>query len=53
MLVDEAFNIITSIPLIQGIAATNQAEDCLTLNIVRPPGISADAKLPVMVWVFG
>jgi para-nitrobenzyl esterase len=30
-----------------------QAEDCLTLNIWRPAGITADARLPVMVWIPG
>jgi len=26
------------------------AEDCLTLNVFRPAGVSSSAKLPVMVW---
>ncbi|KAK6510110.1 hypothetical protein TWF481_004823 [Arthrobotrys musiformis] len=30
-----------------------QSEDCLTLNIVRPAGISSNAKLPVAVWIHG
>ncbi|KAK5446502.1 hypothetical protein LTS15_009841 [Exophiala xenobiotica] len=29
------------------------SEDCLTLNVVRPSGIAADAKLPVGVWIHG
>ncbi|KAH9476837.1 Lipase 1 [Psilocybe cubensis] len=29
------------------------SEDCLTLNIIRPAGISKKANLPVMVWVYG
>ncbi|KAK7019641.1 hypothetical protein VNI00_018026 [Paramarasmius palmivorus] len=29
------------------------SEDCLTINIVRPAGISADAKLPVLFWTYG
>ena len=29
------------------------SEDCLTLNIFRPAGTSAQTKLPVMVWIFG
>ncbi|KAG4033740.1 hypothetical protein MFRU_004g02430 [Monilinia fructicola] len=29
------------------------SEDCLTLNVVRPSGISPDEKLPVAVWVHG
>jgi carboxylesterase type B len=32
---------------------TLQSEDCLTLNIQRPAGTSASAKLPVVVWIFG
>ncbi len=30
-----------------------QSEDCLFLNVWRPAGTSADAALPVMVWVHG
>ncbi|KAF8182349.1 esterase 1 [Pholiota molesta] len=29
------------------------SEDCLQLNIFRPSGISADANLPIMFWIFG
>jgi carboxylesterase type B len=29
------------------------SEDCLVLNVVRPSGISPDAKLPVAVWIHG
>lgn len=29
------------------------SEDCLTLNVVRPHGVSADAQLPVAVWIHG
>ncbi|KAF8154292.1 esterase 1 [Crassisporium funariophilum] len=29
------------------------SEDCLTLNIFRPAGLSANAKLPVMFWIYG
>jgi carboxylesterase type B len=28
-------------------------EDCLNLNVVRPEGIDCDAKLPVLVWIYG
>ncbi|THH13515.1 hypothetical protein EW146_g6719 [Bondarzewia mesenterica] len=28
-------------------------EDCLVLNVYRPLGTSADAKLPVLVWIHG
>ena len=32
---------------------TAPAEDCLYLNVWRPAGVKADAKLPVMVWIYG
>lgn len=38
-------------PLFQKVA--NQGEDCLTINVQRPSGIKADAKLPVLFWIFG
>ena len=38
-------------PLLQ--VATNQGEDCLTINVQRPAGISEEAKLPVLFWIFG
>jgi carboxylesterase type B len=28
-------------------------EDCLTLDIRRPANVSADAKLPVLFWIYG
>ncbi|KFY12536.1 hypothetical protein V491_06748 [Pseudogymnoascus sp. VKM F-3775] len=28
-------------------------EDCLNLNVVRPSGTKTEAKLPVMVWIYG
>lgn len=31
----------------------NAGEDCLTLNIQRPVGTEADAKLPVLFWIYG
>jgi para-nitrobenzyl esterase len=33
--------------------AEPQSEDCLYLNIWRPAGLAADARLPVMVWIPG
>lgn len=35
----------------QGIVAAS--EDCLYVNVVRPAGVSAGAKLPVVVWLYG
>ena len=29
------------------------SEDCLYLNVVRPAGVAANAKLPVAVWIHG
>ena len=34
-------------------AADVVSEDCLTLNIWRPAGAPADAKLPVLFWIHG
>ncbi|TFK87023.1 carotenoid ester lipase precursor [Polyporus arcularius HHB13444] len=30
-----------------------QSEDCLNLNVIRPANLSADAKLPVLFWIYG
>ncbi|CAA7264886.1 unnamed protein product [Cyclocybe aegerita] len=32
---------------------TPESEDCLTINVIKPTNVSADAKLPVLVWIFG
>lgn len=32
---------------------TTQSEDCLTLNIHRPPGTKPGDNLPVLFWIFG
>src|SRR5579863_9463750 len=29
------------------------SEDCLTLNIFRPPSIDVNSSLPVMAWIYG
>lgn len=31
----------------------NQSEDCLNLNVWKPAGATADAKLPVIVFIYG
>ncbi|KAH6688446.1 Alpha/Beta hydrolase protein [Plectosphaerella plurivora] len=34
-------------------SAITGSEDCLTINVVRPAGVVADAKLPVAIWIHG
>lgn len=36
-----------------GRALETQSEDCLTINVYRPNGVSFDKKLPVLVWIHG
>lgn len=31
----------------------DESEDCLTINVVRPSGVNDDARLPVLVWIYG
>lgn len=38
-------------PLFQ--KALNVDEDCLTVSVMRPAGIEANASLPVLYWIFG
>lgn len=33
--------------------ASNTSEDCLTINVFRPPGVNNLRSLPVMVWIYG
>ncbi|KAM0190652.1 hypothetical protein ACHAPA_009814 [Fusarium lateritium] len=42
---------IANIPFVQ--TATGQSEDCLTITVARPEGTKANAKLPVLFWIFG
>ncbi|KXH41051.1 carboxylesterase [Colletotrichum nymphaeae SA-01] len=42
---------IANLPFVQ--KATGQTEDCLTITVARPQGTTADAKLPVLYWIFG
>lgn len=32
---------------------SSMSEDCLNLRIARPENTSADAKLPVVIWIYG
>ena len=41
---------ILTLPILQ---VVNGQEDCLTVNVQRPAGTSTNAKLPVLVWIFG
>ncbi|ROT35090.1 alpha/beta-hydrolase [Sodiomyces alkalinus F11] len=41
---------LLTLPLFQ---VVNGREDCLTVTVQRPAGVPADAKLPVLVWIFG
>lgn len=34
-------------------AGNHVDEDCLTINVVRPAGVPADADLPVSIWIHG
>ncbi|KAJ6552220.1 extracellular triacylglycerol lipase precursor [Mycena vulgaris] len=36
-----------------GLPLSAMSEDCLTINILRPSGTPANAKLPVMFWTYG
>ncbi|OLN83726.1 putative secreted lipase-like protein 8 [Colletotrichum chlorophyti] len=42
---------VANLPFIQ--KATGQSEDCLSITVARPEGTKADAKLPVLYWIFG
>ena len=35
-----------------GISSNIQSEDCLTINVFRPSGLSNDASLPVLFWTY-
>ncbi|PFH50828.1 hypothetical protein AMATHDRAFT_3565 [Amanita thiersii Skay4041] len=36
-----------------GFQAELMSEDCLTINVLRPSGLSPHAKLPVLFWTYG
>ncbi|KAK2790226.1 hypothetical protein FQN52_005723 [Onygenales sp. PD_12] len=42
---------LLNLPIFQ--KALNVGEDCLTINVHRPPGTTADDKLPVLFWIYG
>jgi carboxylesterase type B len=39
--------------LLFGTALGDESEDCLTISVMRPRGTAADAKLPVLFWIYG
>ena len=41
------------LPRGSGTIAANSSEDCLFINVWRPAGAAAAARLPVMVWIHG
>ncbi|KAK2606305.1 hypothetical protein QQS21_003236 [Conoideocrella luteorostrata] len=43
-------NDLLQIPFLKPIAGQ---EDCLTVNVQRPAGTKANAKLPVLFWIYG
>ncbi|PGH18837.1 hypothetical protein AJ79_00250 [Helicocarpus griseus UAMH5409] len=42
---------LVNTPLFQKIL--NAGEDCLTINIHRPPGTTKDSNYPVLFWIYG
>ncbi|KAI0741844.1 carotenoid ester lipase precursor [Daedaleopsis nitida] len=54
---DVPSEILESISELSGFFTANpdvpQSEDCLNLNVIRPANTSADAQLPVLVWIYG
>lgn len=42
---------VTGLPFFQ--KALKISEDCLTVNVIRPKGVKAGDKLPVLFWIFG
>ncbi|KAJ1322990.1 acetylcholinesterase [Microdochium nivale] len=47
----DALGSLSGLPFVQDV--TGQTEDCLTVTVARPAGTKADAKLPVLFWIFG
>jgi carboxylesterase type B len=47
------FDIIGSVITLPLFQIVNGQEDCLTMTVQRPAGTAANAKLPVLFWIFG
>ncbi|KAK3937469.1 alpha/beta-hydrolase [Diplogelasinospora grovesii] len=50
-LISEILSTVVDLPFFQTV--TDQNEDCLNLNVVRPAGTTAGDNLPVLFWIFG
>ncbi|KAI1084052.1 alpha/beta-hydrolase [Whalleya microplaca] len=50
-LLSSVLGTLLNTPFLQTV--TDQKEDCLTVRVQRPAGTKADAKLPVLFWIFG
>jgi len=48
---EAALALLLDSPIGQDVTTTG--EDCLTLNVQRPAGTTADSNLPVVFWIFG
>ena len=48
---EDVLGLLLDTPLLQTV--TVQGEDCLTLNVQRPSGTTANSKLPVIFWIYG
>lgn len=52
-LANDLVGTLEKLPLLSTLTASNQAENCLFVNVQRPSGTAANAGLPVMLWIFG
>ncbi|KAH8901946.1 alpha/beta-hydrolase [Coniochaeta sp. PMI_546] len=50
-LITQILGNVVNLPFFQTV--TKQSEDCLTINVIRPAGVTAGANLPVLFWIFG
>jgi carboxylesterase type B len=49
-IIGKTLGTLLELPLLEEL---NGQEDCLTITVQRPAGTKADAKLPVLFWIFG
>ncbi|KAL2022134.1 hypothetical protein VTK56DRAFT_5963 [Thermocarpiscus australiensis] len=50
-LLAQVIDTVTDLPFFQ--KALKISEDCLSVNVIRPKGVKAGDKLPVLFWIFG